>query len=251
MAEIIAPHPSNDEPITLLGVVVVLVKKWRLMFVVFFLVLLAGTLLTYLFVPYKYDFVSLLQVATVESDEYLEPPLSTTAIIGSQWLPEVESEYRVKNGVALPFKLDLSHPEQTPLIVLRSRTTGQNVELVREVHQALLQKVVARQTRLEARYRMALEDQMRAVERSLSQVQGSLGDESGAVVVGLLQRQAELNERLSAVTSAEIQTIGRQSTEVKGFSRSMILVLTVLLGLMLAVVAAFLSEFIKQVKAAL
>jgi uncharacterized protein involved in exopolysaccharide biosynthesis len=74
------------------------------------------------------------------------------------------------------------------------------------------------------------------------------GENTGDAIASAVEKQLALESDLQSLSPFEALVVSRQSGENAGTSRSLIVVLSIMLGLMAGVFIAFLAEFIGLVR---
>lgn len=237
----------NDE-ISLVDLAATFVRRRRVFYVTFLIVTLMA-LVYALMTPAKYEYVSLLQLAEDGDGEYLEEPGAVVATLENRWIPEETATFAQRNERRLPFKVQVSNPKDTGLIKLSTETTEQRAALVKEMHTSLINSVIERQQQLIERSRKVLESRIASQGKVVESLQALGSSENSATALAsAIQKQAELESDMESLKPAQSLVTSRQSTDGKGPSKSLIVVLGVLLGVMGGVFLAFFSEFIVLVR---
>ena len=240
----------NDE-ISLVDLAATFVRR-RLVFYVTFLVMTFLAVIYAVMTPAKYEYVSLVQLAEDGEGEYLEEPGAVAATLENRWIPEEAATFAQINERRLPFKVKVSNPKDTGLIKLSTETTEQQATLVRELHTSLINSVIERQQQLLERSRKVLESRIASQGKVVDSLQSLESSENSATALAsAIQRQAELESDMESLRPAQSLVVSRQSTDGKGPSKALIVVLGVLLGVMGGVFLAFFSEFIVLVRKSL
>lgn len=244
-------HPDRaevyDDEISLVDLAAILVRRRRYFYIVFVLVVGAGLALA-LLAPAQYQYVSLFQTAQLTSNEYVEAPGTTIAIIESQWLPEAKANYHEKYGSSLRIDVTLTNPEGTGLIRLESEATSDAKESVASLHQALLDNV---QESLQAKIKQkkaSLEQNLAATQRVIEQLMGS--DNGGNALASAYDRQINLQGKMDSLTDISNLTIARKSSEPKGPKRLLLTAVSILLAIIAGVFFVFMTEFFERVRSA-
>ncbi|MDI5934347.1 Wzz/FepE/Etk N-terminal domain-containing protein [Halomonas kalidii] len=246
---------DHDDEISLVDLAKILIKRWKMMAIVF-LVVVFGALAYVLTMTRTYEYASIYQVAeqapSDDSDSAvgsLEAPSSVVAKINNLYMGPVNRELRSSAGLQrLPFEVSVSNPDDTLLIRLSSEAAEADSELVEEMHEALLSRITEGQQALLERYRESLEKQLESAERALEAAQQSSSPTAGDLVVSYTNRIAIIQDRLSQLREGQVVQTAVQSLEPTGTSRSLIMALAIVLGGMLAVVAAFFTQFAVAVR---
>ncbi len=238
-------RPDYSDEINLVDLVATFIRRRRVFYVVFVTVTLAG--LAYaLWLPDKYEYASLIQIAQKDSKEFVQPPETIIATLESRWLPEVKAIYREKHDRKLPFDVSFSNPESTGLIRFSSNTTKEEEKSVGAAHSSLISSVEDHQKVLIDGERQSLERQLVSLEKAIETLKGET--DAGEAIAGAIERRSRLEANLEGLQGVEVLVTSRQSAEKVAPKRSLIVLLAVLLGSMLGVFVAFMSEFVAVVK---
>ena len=237
---------TYDDEISLVDLALTFIRRRRVFYVVFLATTLAGLAYALLLVPEKYEYVSLYQMAEVDSGKTVEAPATTIATLQNRWFPEIQASHRQTEEEKLPFEISFSNPEDTGLIRIVSETSPENSVLVEQTHRKLIEQVKERQQTLLAREKQSLENRIEVIGRALESLQG--GENTGSAIAEAYEKRVELEGRLEVLNPGEALVVIRASAESKGTSKRLIVILAVLLGGMMGVFLAFFSEFIGLVR---
>jgi len=234
----------SDE-ISLVDLVATFIRRRRVFYAVFITVTLAG--LAYaVWMPDEYEYASLIQIAQKDSEAFVQPPETTIATLESRWLPEVQTIYREKHGRKLPFDVSFDNPESTGLIRFSSSATKDDGETVSAAHNALIKSVKGHQDDLVEGEQESLKRQIESLESAIDTLKGE--KDAGEAIAGAIERRSRLEGELEGLHGVEVLVTSRQSAEKIAPKRSLIMVLAVLLGGMLGIFVAFMSEFSATVR---
>lgn len=242
--------PSNDE-ISLVDLAKIMVRRWKSMVLVFLVVVL-GALAYVLLTERAYEYVSIYQVAEEAPGRALEAPASVLAKANNLYLGPETRKLRESAGLeSLPFEVAAASPSDTLLIRLGSEASADNNELVTQMHEALLARMMAGQQERVEKHRASLEQQLENAERALEAVEQSTSERAGELIANYTQRLAGIQQDLTQLSEGEVVQVAVQSLEPAGTGRSLIMVLAIVLGGMLAVIGVFIFEFGSIVRASL
>ena len=238
-------QPDYSDEISLVDLVATFIRRRRVFYAVFITVTLAG--LAYaVWMPDEYEYGSLIQIAQKDSGEFVQPPETTIATLESRWLPEVQTIYREKQGRKLPFDVSFNNPESTGLIRFSSSATKGEKKTVGAAHSALISSVKEHQNVLIKRERQSLKRQIESLGSTIEALKGE--KETGESIASAIERRSKLEGKLEGLQGVDVLVTSRQSAEKIAPKRSLIMVLAVLLGGMLGVFVAFMSEFAATVR---
>jgi len=238
-------QPDYSDEISLVDLVATFIRRRRVFYVVFIAVTLAG--LAYaLLLEDEYEYVSLIQIAQKESDTFFQSPETTIATLESRWLPEVQTVYRENHNEKQPFHVSFSNPESTGLIRLTTSAPEQQSEAVGAAHSALITGVKEYQEALIKREQQSLERQVESLESAIDALKGQA--DTGEAIARAIEKRSTLEGKIKNLQGVEVLVTSRQSAEKTAPKRSLIVVLAILLGGMLGVFVAFMSEFCVSVK---
>lgn len=246
------PHePQRDtqsDEISLVDLVKILIRRWKMLLVIFLLVVL-GTLAYVLLMERTYEYVSIYQVAEQAPGSALEGPNSVLAKVDNLYVGPETRKLRESTGLeSLPFEVAVSNPSDTLLIRLASEASEANSELVTEMHDALLARMAEGQReRFESR-QAALEQRLQSAESALEAVEHSTSERASELVAIYTERLADIQQDLTQLSEGEVVQVAVQSLEPAGASRSLIMALALVLGGMLALLSTFLMQFAVTVK---
>lgn len=241
-------HYSQDDEISLVDLAKILIKRWKTMVAVFCVVVL-GALAYVLLTERSYEYVSIYQVAEEAPGRALEPSNSVLAKVNNLYVGSETRKLRESAGLkGLPFEVAVANPDDTLLISLGSTASEANNELVTRLHEALLTRMAEEQASRFESQQAALEQQLQSVERALEAVEQSTSEMAGELIASYTERLAEIQQNLAQLSEGEVVQVAVQSLEQSGTGRSIIMGLALVLGSMLAVIAAFFSYFVALVR---
>jgi uncharacterized protein involved in exopolysaccharide biosynthesis len=238
-------RPNYDDEISLVDLATTFLKRRRVFYVVFVMVSLAGVAYA-LFAPEKYEYVTLVKLAEKAGGEYLEEPATIIAELESLWVPDLQAAYHADNGSNLPFSITAGNPEDTGLVRIVSEASPSVEKLVESNHQQLIERMGSDQNQALTALRKSLEKQIEALNSTIKMLEG--GGNTGEAIASAVDKQLSLESDLESLSPFEALVVSRQSGENSGPSRSLIVVLSVMLGLMAGIFMAFIAEFVGLVK---
>lgn len=251
--QISRPHGVDGE-ISLVDLVSTLVKRWKLMAAVFLTVVL-GTLAFALIMPRTYEYVTIYQVAeqAPSSDSSvvgtLETPQAVVAKINSLYLGPVVREVIETNSIdELTFKISVSSLEDTNLVKLSSKAPLDDRVMVEEAHGMVMNRVQQEQNKLLDRRRRSLEQELASAESGLESVKGSTSENAGELIALYSGRVSSIQTRIGQLDEGQVNQMAVQSLEPADTSRSLIMIIAIVLGGMLSVMVVFLKTFAGAVR---
>ncbi|WP_417513650.1 Wzz/FepE/Etk N-terminal domain-containing protein [Marinobacter sp.] len=238
-------RPEYSDEISLVDLAATFIRRRRAFYVVFVAVTIAG--LTYaMWMPDEYEYASLIQIAQKDSKEFVQSPETIIATLESRWLPEVQTIYREKHGTKLPFDVSFSNPESTGLIRFISNSTKEVEKAIVSAHSSLIGSVKDHQAILVAVERQSLERQAVSLEKAIETLKGE--KDAGEAIASAIERRSRIDAKLEGLQGVEVLVTSRRSAEKVAPKRSLIVVLSLLLGSMLGVFVAFMGEFAATVR---
>ncbi|KPP99731.1 Wzz/FepE/Etk N-terminal domain-containing protein [Marinobacter sp. HL-58] len=237
---------TYDDEISLVDLATTFIRRRRVFYVVFLATTLAGLAYALLLVPEKYEYVSLYQMAEVDSGKTVEAPATTIATLENQWFPEIQATHRQTEEEKLPFEISFSNPEDTGLIRMVSQASPDNAALVEETHEKLIDQIKERQHALLSREKQSLENRIEAIDRAVESLQG--GEDTGSAIAEAYDKRVDLEGKLEGLGQGETLVVSRESAERKGTSKTLIVIMAAVLGGTMGVFFAFVSEFIVLVR---
>lgn len=240
MTDSVEKRPRYDDEISLVDLTATFIRRRKIFYLVF-LLFTGGGVAYALFATETYEYVSLIQSAAKNGSKPVEEPTTTIATLENRWLPELQSNYRAENDQRLPLGVSFSNPENTSLLRLRTETGQDNVDIVKETHTSLIEKVSANQNAQIEREKSSLERQMESLDKVIESLQGQ--QDSGEAIAAAIQKQVSLESDLEQLEPLEVLVVSRESADRTGPNRRLIVVLAALLGAMLGVFLAFMAEF--------
>ncbi|AOY87124.1 lipopolysaccharide biosynthesis protein [Marinobacter salinus] len=238
-------QPRYDDEIGLVDLATTFLRRRRVFYGVFLAVLLAGTAYA-VFIPEKYDYVSLVKLAQKGESSYAENPASIIAILENRWVSEYQSVYHAQHGRNLPFEVTFENPESTGLVRIMSEASPSNKSDVEQLHTQLIDQLKQTQASTVSRLRQNMEKQIDSLSSTVDILEGR--EDSGAAIAAAIEKRLSLEAILESLQPMQVLAVSRQSPERQGPARSLIVMLAGLLGLMGGVFLAFFAEFAGAVK---
>jgi hypothetical protein len=235
----------SDE-ISLVDLATTFIRRRRVFYAVFLLCTLGG--LAYaLTLPEKFDYVSLVQIAEKDSETLIQTPETVIATLEARWLPEQQVLYYAENESNLPFGVSFQNTKDTALIRFTTGTTATQKQLVEKVHAALIEKLSHHQENLVKSEQASINRQIESLNALIASMMAQTSVD-GAALSTAIEKKSELESELQSLGNFEIIVSARQSIEKTGPKRSLIVALAIVLGLMLGIFVAFMTEFGASVK---
>ena len=238
-------RPQYDDEISLVDLATTFLRRRRVFYVIFLVVSLVGVVYA-LFVPEKYEYVTLMKLAEKANGTYVEEPATIIAELDSLWVPDLQATYHAENSRNLPFKLTASNPKDTGLVRIVSEASPPLAELIEKNHRKLIERLSSEQGQALSMLRKSLEKQVASLDSTIKMLEE--GENTGDAIASAVEKQLSLESDLESLSPFEALVVSRQSGENSGPSRSLIVVLATLLGLMAGVFTAFFAEFIGLVR---
>ncbi|PRY67396.1 Wzz/FepE/Etk N-terminal domain-containing protein [Halomonas ventosae] len=243
-----ASRYANDDEISLVDLAKILIRRWKLMAVTF-LVIVLGALAYALLMERTYEYVSLYQVAEEGPGDGLEKPASVVAKTSNLYLGAETRQLLDDEGLeSLPFVTSVSNPEDTLMVKLVSQAAEANAAVAESLHAKVLERIEQGQQAQFERRREALQRQLESTERSLELAKESTSPSAAELVASYSQRVADIQDRLAQLQEGQVVQTAVKSLKPTGTSRSLVMALAIVLGGMLAVMMAFLSQFAVAVR---
>ena len=234
-----------DDETSLVDLASTFLKHRRIFYIVFLITLAAGVLYAIL-IPEKYDYVSLFKLAEKEAGSFVEKPATVIATLENRWLPEIEAAYLAKHDQPLPFDVIFSNPENTGLVRIVSEAVPVNSEDVKQIHGKLIKKLEQTQAVAVSTLKSNLERQIESLTSTIERLEGS--QDVGAAIADAVNRRLSLEVLLYSIRPAELLVLNRQNSERKGPSRSLIVVLAAMMGLIGGIFLSLFAEFVSLVR---
>lgn len=244
---------NNDEPLSLVDMVVVILQYWRMMAIV----IIGGTILAVLiawFLPQQHEYVSMYNVAkyiTPEGEtESLETSESLIARINNLYM-EAERQQLLEdiNKTSLPFNVEANSLGDSRLITLESDAQIQHKEWLGELHQRIFMRLKEHQDRVVQERRESLQVRLEATREQLERVMDSSANNADILSAGYQERIAELEILLSQLYEGDVLQVASQRSETGRPSQLFVVALGVFFSIMLAPFVAVLFHFFRLVSA--
>lgn len=238
---------EHDDEISLVDLAVILVRRWKVMAVIFFLVV-AIFVAAALLMPRSYQYSSLYSVAeyTNENGQRIgvESPASVVAKARNLYLGQTTRELlEEKKLTSLPFDISISNPENTLLLQLDSESSESNQRLVAELHQRLITRLQQDQKQLVESRRESLQRQLASARQALESAQQSESASAAELIATYYSRVTDLESQLNELREGEVTQQAVQSLGPVGVGKKLIVAMGIVLGGLLATIGAFFMHF--------
>ncbi|GGB53134.1 hypothetical protein GCM10011502_27890 [Oceanisphaera marina] len=245
------PYTYHNDEISLVDLAKTLVKRWKVMAVVFGGIV-AIALVFALVAPPKYEYITIYDAAESNVNSPFESVDDLQAKISSVYLPQ-QTRLLLKNEQLekLPFEIEVSSPKGASLIKLSSKAKEADGALVRVLHQSVTKQLKDDQERLINKKIAMLQKRLDASKQQLEFVLSTNDNKSGEIAANLMASISALELEIIAFNTGTLIAIASQSLEPKGIGKSLIMMLALVLGAMLAIIVAFFAEFAGRVRMSL
>jgi len=253
-----ASREGMQNEVSLVDLAVILVKKWKAFIAVFLTVLIASLLVAW-WLPTKYEYSSVYQMARdtakpqpADGDEDVDKNLeSADALINLTKLnykPDaIRAVLKNEQKASLPFGVSISQPEETSLLVLNSRAESGKQAEVKRLHQEILQSLAAHQNAEYERKATFFNNKLDSLENNLARLNKS-DQNVGDVISAYQNERGTLQARLEGLNKGEISRLAAQSGSPSSISSALIVSVGGVVGIILAIMAVFVMHFISAVR---
>ncbi|WP_280564986.1 Wzz/FepE/Etk N-terminal domain-containing protein, partial [Chromohalobacter sp. 48-RD10] len=210
----------RDDEISLVDLAVILIRRWKAMAVIFFVVVALAVAAAFL-LPTQYQYSSLYSVAEYTNSNgqrvAIESPASVVAKTENLYLgPETRKLLEENDLESLPFEVKTSNPSDTLLLQLSSEATQENQQLVATLHQHVIDRLQADQTELVEQRKASLERQLDSAKQALESAQQSSSPSAAELIATYYSRVSDLEGQLNELREGEITQHAVQSLEPVG-----------------------------------
>ncbi|ABE59035.1 Wzz/FepE/Etk N-terminal domain-containing protein [Chromohalobacter israelensis] len=238
---------EHDDEISLVDLAVILIRRWKAMAVIFFVVVAIAAAAAFL-LPQSYQYTSLYSVAEYTNDNGqrvgVESPASVVAKTQNLYLGQATRKLLEKHELeSLPFNVSVSNPSNTLLLQLDSDAAEENQPLASELHQQIIDRLQQDQAQLVERRHDSLERQLASAKQALESAQQSDSPSAAELIATYYSRISDIEGQLNELREGEVTQHAVQSLEPTGVSRKLILIAGVILGGILAITGAFVMQF--------
>jgi len=244
------PRPYADDEISLVDLTLILVKRWKLMAGVFLAIVLIALIFAFS-MGSSYQYVSIYRVAEQAAGNHvgmLEDPSNIVAQVESYYGDIATRKILEEDGLhRLDFELSVASPQDTKFVNLMSEASEEDADRVKRLHEIILNTISADQRDLLEQRRTSLESQLESTQQSLEAAKQTSSPSGAELVATYSQQILNLEQQLSFLAEGNIERVATQSIQPAGTSKALILALAIVLGGMLAVIAAFMMEFASAV----
>ena len=253
-------HPHYDDEISLVDLAKTLIKRrWWVIGTGFVVIALALVYALANRTGPAYSYISIYELAKKTPEENLETTSSVLEKINSMHWPSYRRDYMQANNLTstgeLPFTFALNNPKDTNLIIFTTIALEENKELSKQLHQNLLEKVMADQNTVFHYEKNKLTKQIAATKQQLDQLKNTSGSkqQQEQIIANQTQRLFELEDKLNDLQEGKLIQLSAQDerAKLKKLSGSLVLALGIVLGGILGIMAAFFAEFAAQVRQSL
>ncbi|WP_027849690.1 hypothetical protein [Marinospirillum minutulum] len=253
-------HQHYDDEISLVDLAKTLIKRrWWVIGTGFVVVALALAFALVNRTGPAYNYISIYELAEKNSAEKLETTSSVLEKINSMHWPSYRRNYMQEKGLKgfgeLPFTFEVTNPTGTNLILLKSVVLEAEKNEAKQLHQALLNEVIADQDAAFKRETTKLTKQITLIKSLLEDLAKNSNQSTAQEqqIATQTQRLFELEDALIELKEGKLIQLSAQDerAKLKKLSGSLVLALGIVLGGILGIMAAFFAEFASQVRKSL
>ncbi|MBO1519747.1 Wzz/FepE/Etk N-terminal domain-containing protein [Oceanisphaera pacifica] len=237
----------HDDAISFVDLAKILVKRWKLMVAIFVVVVAVGSF--YAFTLAKmYEYTSVYSVAETTVGKKLEPMTGLQSKIKNVYLPQqVRTLLQQESLPSLPFNMNISSPKGSALIVLTSKSSEVNKELVTALHSSILKQLKTEQDNQVARRVDFLQQRIASTKQKFEALNNADSPKESELAASLMTTIDSLELAVANFNPSSIKAKAIQSLNAKGTSKKLIMALSIVFASFLAVLGAFFREFYSQV----
>lgn len=237
----------QEDEISLVDLAVILIRRWKTMAVIFFVVTVISIAAAFL-LPNSYKYVSFYSVAEYTSKNGqrvgVESPDSAVAKTLNLYLGQETSKLLEEHELeSLPFNVNVSNPSDTLILQFDSVAEEKYQPLVNELHKMIINSLQQDQSQLVERRRSSLERQLASDQQALESAQQSDSSYAGELIATYHSRISDIEGELNDLQEGEVTQYAVQSQEDIGASKVMIVAIGIVVGGVLAIIGAFLIQF--------
>jgi len=246
-------HSYNDDEISLVDLAIILVRRWKAMAVVFIAVMVCAVAAAFL-LPKSYQYATLYNIAEyTNSDGELEGVESPEAVVAKAeniYLgAETRALLKAEKLDNLPFEVSVENPKNTLLVQFNSEAAKDERSLVSELHQRVAGRIKDAQAAIVNQRRNILKQQLETAREALASSKESTSPNAGELVATYLERVTNLEQELAGLHDGEVTQLAVQGLKPAGVSKTLVLAVGFFLGVLLAIMAAFMMQFCSLVRA--
>ncbi len=240
-----------EDEISLIDLTKILVKRRKTVFLVALIPLLLA--LVFAFVKDKnYPFVTIYKTAEKDTNVALESVEALIEQVNNRYWPEVSRHYQAEHDLqSMPFKLDVSNPKGTLLLVLTTDAEPSERKEVDRLHNQTLQGLIAHQKNVLKSMTQRLQRQIDATHKLIDQLKDSKSEKSTDLLSTYNQRLFSLEDQLSSYREGEMLQHAVEGGEATSMGKALVIAIGLVLGIICGIVAAFLAEFSMMVRQSL
>lgn len=241
---------SVDNEISLVDLAVVLVRRKKMIAIIITLVLTITVIITIL-IPNKYTFSTSVEIGSQLIDNKpaaFESPETLLAKLQHSYIQQVLSEYRLANPEdKTKYKITVSVPTNSIIIVIETIGIKEDAKILTGLLSNLVKKIIQDHARIFDNIKTnltSLRNQAKS-ELDLLSTEKDYQIEKRRLLLSTIeiQESALANLRNTREISTPINTI-----DPTGPSKMFVIAIAVIMGIIIAVFAAFFAEFITRVK---
>lgn len=239
---------DNMEELSLLDMVKAIARRRVLFFGTFAVIGVVGIAGAFIMAR-TYTYTSIYALATSQMGGVsLQKPLGAVAKVQTVYLPEQMERYAEGSGEGrLRFKVKVSNPKSTTLILLKTRTSVFHSAVAKAVQNGTLRQLESADARRVAERKKELTAQIDSLNAQLDVLRGHAGNT--LEIASILQNRANARQQLSSLIPGKLVALARRSIKPTGISRTLIAALALIGGLTAALLAVLVAEVGAAVRA--
>ncbi|KJD18158.1 hypothetical protein ACQKD0_10270 [Vreelandella aquamarina] len=236
-----------QDEISVSDVLCLIARRWRWA-VTFFLLPVAVIAIVLIGETEKFEYQSVYQLAEKSTGEALEKPSSVIEKLKRIYYPQAQAELAGEGLVKInEVTAEITSPRDTLLITILSEASEQQSEKVQVLHEYMMNALQESQSELFERFESRVQGLLENARENFSRIKDEESNHAAELATQYLDLIAEYEDRLLALQEGRLIMLNSISSQSRGLNSIFLLLVSVVIGMVLAVVAPLAIEGLSRV----
>jgi LPS O-antigen subunit length determinant protein (WzzB/FepE family) len=239
---------STEDEINLLNLAIMLVRRKKMVLAITIFISAAGIILA-LMTPKSYTFSTSIEIGSQIIEDSIEPfesPETLLAKIQHVFIPQTLRKQRQANPENKgEYKITIDIPKDSVIITLKVKGTEENADLMINILHKITQQAVLDHSRI---YNAIKKNVTSQINLATDEVEALRKSNDKAELVNQQNIIEAYRSQITNLRMTREISPPMKSLEPTGFNQKLIIVLSIFLGLFIAVLSVFFAEFASKVR---
>lgn len=240
---------SNDDEISLTDLAIILIRRRRLISIIVICFIALGVA-TALLITKKYAYSTSLEIGSQlisGSVEYFESPETLLAKLQHGFIPQTLNNHLADQKDRKKYKINADIPKDSVIVVLKTKGTVEESAVASKLLTNIINKAIQDHKRIYDAVKNNLIAQKNHTELELAALDTTLENVDEKELL-LRSKLTALESQLANLRSTRVIVPPLKSIEPVSISRTLLVIAVAVISTFLAIITAFIAEFISTVK---